>query len=137
MDPTLVLALLGPDAGESRQRYKSLLEKGVEIDLVPTGEQRKAVESFLLELGRKVPALWSWLSRGPRPYNSRGVLLSGSQTWEEGIDKLDARGLLRKRESTEALKFAIEQLVARGFTREEIAHRLGVSRKTLYNKLRR
>ena len=136
VDPTLVLALLGEDSAESRQRYRSLLEKGVEIKLVPTGEQRKAVESFLAELGRKLPVLWSWLSHGAARHVAGGILLSESKSWEEGIDKLDARGLLRKRESTEALKFAVEQLAARGFTREEIAQRLGVSRKTLYNKLR-
>ena len=34
-----------------------------------------------------------------------------------------------------AKKYFVEQLISRGFTRTEIAQKLGVSRKTIYNLL--
>jgi len=39
-------------------------------------------------------------------------------------------------EDKRARKFLIEQLIARGFKREEIAAKLGVSRKTIYNTMK-
>ena len=33
----------------------------------------------------------------------------------------------------EAKRYLVEQLISRGFTRKEIAQKLGVSRKTIYN----
>jgi putative transposase len=42
----------------------------------------------------------------------------------------------RTPETRKAKKFLIEQLIARGFNRKEIAERLGVSRKTVYNILK-
>jgi DNA-binding NarL/FixJ family response regulator len=35
----------------------------------------------------------------------------------------------------EAKKYLVKQLISRGFTRKEIAQKLGVSRKTVYNLL--
>jgi len=42
----------------------------------------------------------------------------------------------RKPESRRARKYLIEQLIARGYKRDEIAGRLGISRKTVYNILK-
>jgi putative transposase len=39
----------------------------------------------------------------------------------------------RKPATLKAKKYLIEQLIARGYTRREIAEKLGVSRKTIYN----
>ena len=39
-------------------------------------------------------------------------------------------------ESRKAKKYLIEQLISRGYNRDEISERLGVSRKTIYNILK-
>lgn len=136
VDPSLVLSMLSSDAEQSRLRYKSLLDKAVEINLFPTSEKRNALECFLLELGKRVPSLRSWLRRTRGQSGAGSLFFSESQGWEEGIERLDVQRLLRNPKSIEALRFKVEQLVARGFTKQEVAQRLGVSRKTLYNKLR-
>jgi transposase len=41
-----------------------------------------------------------------------------------------------KPESRKAKRYLIEQLIARGYKRGEIAERLGISRKTVYNMLK-
>jgi putative transposase len=46
------------------------------------------------------------------------------------------RNTLRPR-TTEATRFLVEQLLARGYKRTEIAQRLGISRKTVYNLTRK
>jgi putative transposase len=38
--------------------------------------------------------------------------------------------------SRKAKKYLIEQLIARGFSRDEVSSRLGMSRKTVYNILK-
>jgi AraC-like DNA-binding protein len=50
--------------------------------------------------------------------------------------ELTREGFGRQPETRAAVRHLIEQLISRGYRREEIAQRLGVSRKTLYNLLR-
>jgi len=53
-----------------------------------------------------------------------------------GIEAVEKECSNSKPESRKAKKYLIEQLVARGHKRGEIAERLGVSRKTIYNILK-
>jgi len=54
---------------------------------------------------------------------------------EEGaIDFENLRGS-RKPESKKARKYLVEQLLARGYTRTQIAEQLNISRKTVFNIL--
>lgn len=135
VDPKLVLSVLSPDMAEAHDRYRILLQSGAQAELKPAGEEPKAVELLLAFLGKKVPLLWSWL----RPVQREGVAHSNfqekGQDWEACLEQWKARGLT-KRVGKEALMHAVEQLLARGYRRSEIAGMLGVSRKTLYNRLR-
>jgi len=65
------------------------------------------------------------LSNYPNLEETRGVVCN-----------LFRDGFHSKPESRKAKKYLIEQLVARGYKRDEIAERLGVSRKTIYNILK-
>ncbi len=136
VDPGLVLSLLSLDARVARERYRVLLTKGLEVDMRPATEDRKAVESFLSGLGRKVPLLRSWFRERGEIGGRWAKILDQSDYWEDRIVALAKEGLSRRPETRAALRHAIEQLIARGYKREEIANRLGVSRKTLYNLLR-
>jgi len=62
--------------------------------------------------------------------------LQPGDRWEERMAALSREGFGRRPETRAAVRHLIEQLISRGYRREEIAQRLGVSRKTLYNLLR-
>ena len=63
-----------------------------------------------------------------------GLDLLATDKLEKQIETA-AKGL-GKPESKRARKYLIQQLIARGYTRSEIADRLSVSRKTVYNILK-
>lgn len=136
VDPSLLMGLLSSDPREALERYRALLAAGMEVEMRRATEDRKAVESFLSALGKKVPLLWSWF-RERREVGGRWVkILDQSDYWEDRIVAFSKEGLSRKPETRAAMRHAVEQLIARGYKREEIAGTLGVSRKTLYNLLR-
>jgi len=55
---------------------------------------------------------------------------------ERWIQQMKKTQFLNKPESRKAKRFLIEQLISRGYNRGEIAERLGVSRKSVYNILK-
>ena len=58
-----------------------------------------------------------------------------SNALQEEIANFKKNKLSRSPESRKAKKYLIEQLIARGFKRYEIAKKLDVSSKTIYNIL--
>lgn len=136
VDPKFVLGLLSSDPLEARERYNTLLLRGGDVEMRPASEDRKAVAGFLSGLANRVPALWSWFKQRSPGSERKAAVLHDSEYWEEKILALRREGLGRKPETKAAMRHAIEQLLARGYKREEIAARLEVSRKTLYNLLR-
>jgi putative transposase len=134
--PELVLGLLGEAEPEARRRYRDLLQQGATLTIKPVSEEKKAVEVFLTGLAQRIPRLWAWLGERPRRVGRRAPALQPSDLWEERIAELRCDGFGRKPESRAAVRHLIEQLISRGYKREEIARRLGVSRKTVYNLLR-
>lgn len=136
VDPGLVLGLLSPEASEARERYGVLLTTGMGVEIRPATEDKKAIVNFFSGLADKVPGLWSWLRQRSQKGEAQDAVLHESIYWEEKILALRREGLGRKPETKAAMRHAIEQLIARGYKREEIAARLEVSRKTVYNLLR-
>jgi putative transposase len=135
VDPGLVLGLLSGNTFQSRQRYQELVLRGSEVEMRPVSEEKKAVESFLFLLGQKVPHLWSWFRDRRAAGNLKAPVLDETESWEDKINDLKCEGLSRNPVNRAALKHAIEQLIARGYAREEIAQKLRLSRKTVYNLL--
>ncbi|MBM4334087.1 MAG: helix-turn-helix domain-containing protein [Deltaproteobacteria bacterium] len=58
-----------------------------------------------------------------------------SEFFEEKLEDFENLRGLRRTESMAAKKYLVEQLLARGYTRMQIADNLGISRKTVYNLL--
>jgi len=58
------------------------------------------------------------------------------ETLEKKIEEMKRDSVGNSPESRKAKKYLIEQLLARGFKKTEIAKRLRVSRKTVYNILK-
>lgn len=134
--PDLVLGLLSDDSSVAKRRYRELAERAREIDARAASEDRKAIESFLTALGQRMPAVWHWLERAAGHEERSGKFLEHGASWEEGLEAVQKEGFRRRPEARQAVRHLIEQMISRGYRREEIAEKLGVSRKTVYNLLK-
>jgi putative transposase len=56
---------------------------------------------------------------------------------EKRLAALKQTPLLQSPETREAKRYLVQQLIARGYNRREIAQKLNISRKTVYNLLNR
>jgi putative transposase len=136
VDPDLVLGLLAAEPPKARRRYGELLERAATLTIKPVSEEKNAVEVFLAGLAQQIPRLWAWLHERSRSVDRRATALQPSDRWEERIANLRQDGFGRRPETRAAVRHLIEQLISRGYRRKEIAQRLGISRKTVYNLLR-
>jgi putative transposase len=129
--PNPVLSLLSQTHDERRRKYENLLERGKSIKSDNILEDERAIERFMTSLkALRLPFFSGFLKRGEESF-----ALSSPATLEEDlVDFENIRGL-RKPESMKAKKYLVEQLIARGYTISQIADRLGIARKTVYNLL--
>jgi len=65
-----------------------------------------------------------------------GIDLLSFEELEKQIEAVKDGHFSNKPDSRKAKKYLIEQLIARGFKRKEIAQRLDISPKTVYNILK-
>jgi putative transposase len=133
----LVLGLLAADRAQARERYGELLRRAAVPAIKPVSENKNAVEVFLAALAARIPRLWEWLRERRRRTESGATPLQPGECWEERIAEFRRDGFGRRPETRAAVRHLIEQLISRGYRREEIAERLGVSRKTVFNLLGR
>jgi len=80
------------------------------------------------------PSIFKTVGKKKQIARYLGIDLLATDELEKQIETA-AKGL-GKPESKRARKYLIQQLIARGYARAEIAERLGVSRKTIYNILK-
>jgi putative transposase len=134
VDSSFILGLISDNYPAARRTYKLLLQQasGMKVDEVL--EVEGAINSLQERLKKLVPSLWNGITLG-RLRNPKGVDLLDSEELSRRIENLNLKGRLGKSESRQARKYLIEQLIARGFKRNEIAEWFGVSVKTVYNYL--
>jgi len=132
IDPQPVLRLVHEDGATARRKYKQLLLKVQGAAPDNALEQEGAVEKFCTRLSRMFPDLFKTLAGQPDEGNPG--LLEITEL-ERRLRELNRNGS-RAPESRRAKKYVVEQLLARGYKKTEIAGRLGVSRKTVYNILK-
>jgi putative transposase len=131
VSPDMILKLLSEDHLEAKQLYIDLLEEGRKLKMGEVIEDRRAIHDFqwklssVFHLFRQLAAL----RKGELP-----------EEWDEKqvdsrIAALERGGISAAPQDEEARKYLVEQLLSRGYTRREIARKLGISRKTLYNLL--
>jgi len=135
VDRRLVLNLLSEDSQKSVERYRRLLERGSGIDSGHVLEQEDAVDRFRAMLIELFPKFFKRMvsTRQVARYSS-GALVN-LESLERQIEAL-SNNAKRGPETRAAQRFLIEQLIARGFKRAEIAARLQISPKTIYNILK-
>ncbi len=131
-----ILSMLSENGKEAKLHYKQLLMKGCGIETEHVLEKEDTIERFCLKLGSLFTDLFRKIRDENRLPKYFGVELIGLNELERQIQEMKGDARSRKPESLMGKKYLIEQLIARGFKRDEIAERLGISRKTVYNILK-
>jgi len=131
VSPHRILGLLSSDSLQAQDLYRDMLEEGRKIKMGEVLEDRRAIQDLQASLS-SVFHLFRKLARlrkdDPPKYWADSELDERITTFVEGrIHPLPS--------DKAAKKYLVEQLISRGFTRREIAQKLGVSRKTIYNLL--
>lgn len=135
--PDFILGLLSGAKGKTKKKYHLMLNRGNMLEPGHVLEQEDAIERFRHKLSSLFPLLFRRIAKKKEVARTSGLDLLDIELLEKEIQGL-RKGCCsaRKPETREAKKYLIEQLVARGYARGEIAERLGVSRKTVYNILK-
>jgi putative transposase len=134
--PDFVLRLLGRDDGERKKIYSDLLEMGRSLVQGDVLEQTDAVRQLRKALARVFPAVFSSLGKKRHIAQRTGLELLNEEELEQTIRAMKARNTRISPETKKAWRFLTEQLIARGYKRDDIAAILGVSVKTVYNILK-
>jgi putative transposase len=136
LDIFFILKLLAEDNFESKKSYRLLVKLGCDTEAGNLIEEEDTVERFCSELSSVFAGICKRAKRKKPVAAAFGREVLDLQELEKYIEEVKNKGTERAPETREAKKFLIEQLMARGFKRKEIAERLGVSRKTIYNILK-
>jgi putative transposase len=134
VDPNPILELIDPDPCTARAEYSQLLHHAHGAEPENAMEQEGAIEKFCVRLADMFPSLFKHLAGRLRKEVAYKHELLDITSLEDKIKEFDPRAL-RNPQSKAAKKYVVEQLLARGFKKTEIAARLQVSRKTVYNIL--
>jgi putative transposase len=129
LKPGFILRLLSNDHNISKEVYLDMLMRSVTMEIGDPLEQGDSIERFKKALSRLFPSIFSDVGNRKHIAERTGISLLD----DEQIEKRLAADALPER--MEAKRFLIQQLIARGYKRKEIAEKLNVSVKTIYNIL--
>lgn len=135
VDPDFVLKLL-PRETKAKERYHQLLHQAKELETEKVLELEDAIDRFRLKLASLFPSLFTRIGKSKQVAGSCGMDLLSIEELETLIEEVTRRSFPNRPKSRGARKYLIEQLIARGYTRTEIAERLKISRKTVFNILK-
>lgn len=136
VDSDFILKLLPKGEVSRKERYCRLLKHGGELETGHVLEQEDAIERFRSKLASIFPSLFKRIAVKKQIATFSGIDLLDIEELEKQIEAVRMGQIPNKPETKKAKKHLIEQLIARGYKRVEIAERLGVSRKTVYNILK-
>ena len=131
VDSRFVLSFVAEGEGEQVARYSKLLDHGKGLDAGNVLEDEGAIERF----GALLKSAFASILPRSRKKDSESSFVFSSDFFEKKIEDFENLRGLRRPESMAAKKYLVEQLLARGYTRTQIAENLGISRKTVYNLL--
>jgi len=135
VDPNFILDLLSKNVGP-KEEYRLLLQRGRDLEVGQVSEQEDTIDRFRSKLASLFPSAFSKLTRRKQVLDQSGIDLLSVEKLEELIEQERNRRTRSTPESRKAKKYLVEQLIARGYKQTEIAEKLGVSRKTIYNILK-
>ena len=134
--PGFVLGLLSKDGNMQKKVYIGLLEKSISLVEEDVIEHTNAVQKFKNAIVRVFPSVFSGVDNSKQLSQHTGLDLLDERQLDQRIRALKTGSPAISPESKKARRFLIEQLIARGYKRDEIADRIGVSIKTVYNTLK-
>jgi putative transposase len=131
VSPHRILELLFQDTPKAKDIYREMLEEGRKIKMGEVLEDRRAVYDFQRNMSNMFYLLrkLAGLRKDAPPKHWADSEL------DERIASLEEGRLHPLPSDMMAKKYVVEQMISRGFTRKEIAQKLGISRKTVYNLL--
>lgn len=131
--PDFILKLLSEDVSESKKIYLETLIKGIDLDIGRVFEEEDAIEKFRSNLIKIFPTLFNRANKKKPAVKISGQDLLSLGELEKQSELIKKTGVTRRPETQKARKFLIEQLLARGYKHFEIAEKLSISPKTIYN----
>jgi len=135
VDATFLLGILSERHAEARDVYRDLLHCTAKLEMAGVFEQEDIIERVRSALVSLFPPLFKRMARRNHAAKATGKNLLSMEALEDRIENL-REGRVSRPETKPAKKYLIEQLIARGYKRGEIAQRLCISRKTVYNLLK-
>ena len=135
VDPGPVLELLDrEDLSQAKKQYATILQEATQEETENAMEQEGAIAGLLSSLASMFPKLFKRLARKGGQEGNTQQRIPDLVELEEQLQRL-ASSNPRSPETLRARRYLVEQLVARGYKKSEIAHKLQLSRKTIYNTL--
>jgi len=134
--PDFVLRLLGADVHKRKEIYSNLLDKSVMLATGDVLEKANAVTHLRKALARVFPTVFSSVGKQKQIAQRTGLELLDEEDLEQSIKTIKTRNTKITPETKKARRFLMEQLIARGYKREDIATKFGLSVKTVYNALK-
>jgi putative transposase len=132
--PEFILNIISNEQNK-KAGYSKMLKRLSGMDMGNVLEKQNAIESLQSKLTAIFPNVIPALFKKNRVAQEAGIDLLSDKELDHLVQKAKNQGIARSPESRKAKKFVIDQLVARGYSQSEIAERLGVCRKTVYNLL--
>ena len=137
LDPDFILGLLPEDNdGERRKTYQELLTKGKKLEAGHILEQKDTIDRFRSDLAAIFPSLFRQMDSAYHISQSLGIDLLSIEDLENQIEEIRMGYFTNGRSTRMTKRQLVEQLMVRGHKRSQIAERLGISRKTVYNLLK-
>jgi putative transposase len=134
VDPNFILDLMSKNVGRKKE-YRLLLQRGMDLEMGQISAREDTIEKFLSKFASLFPSAFSKLTRRNQVLGQSRMDLLSLKTLEVLVEQERNSRTRSTPESRKAKKYLIEQLIARGYKQIEIAEKLGVSRKTIYNIL--
>ena len=126
-----ILKMLDNNPLAAKKRYRELLRKSLNYHIEEALEEKSAIGKFSIWIRKNFPDLIK-----QSKYSEEDLLPEGyasDSEINEIILDLRKKKRLTKPDDIKARKFAIEQLKSRGFSVQEIADYMEISRATIYN----
>jgi len=134
INPVPVLELVENDGQKARRKYRQILDKAMGAEPDNAFEHEGAVERFCIRLSEIFPSLFRRLGKKKKDDQSDTPCLLEVTELEKRLKQLEG-SRSRNVESRKARKYIVEQLIARGYKKTEIAVKLGISLRNVYHIL--
>jgi len=134
VDWKFILEMIDSEIPLARKRYRALLEEAKQYRGGDILEEKRAIGKFSAWIKKRYP---DFLRRGKKGKFKRLLPdgYAGDIELESVIQHLKSKKWLRQPGDKKARRFAAAQLRARGYTMEEIADHMDISRSTVSRAL--